>query len=150
MRGQAASEVDIETIGNKTNLSFFGFFVIGSSRQHRLVQIFNDLDVQDDKLMLDLAVFLNRLVSVGTFTQSRVQPPQGSEGVRRASALIFVVLSSKEHAITSHLRAALRELPRCLKLLSNPVASRYVSRSSLEIDLVSNPGNITSSHEKQE
>lgn len=26
-------------------------------------QIFNDLDVQDDKLMLDLAVFLNRLVS---------------------------------------------------------------------------------------
>lgn len=25
-------------------------------------QIFNDLDVQDDKLMLDLAVFLNRLV----------------------------------------------------------------------------------------
>lgn len=28
-----------------------------------LPQIFNDLDVQDDKLMLDLAVFLNRLVS---------------------------------------------------------------------------------------
>ncbi len=27
-------------------------------------QIFNDLDVQDDKLMLDLAVFLNRLVSL--------------------------------------------------------------------------------------
>lgn len=28
----------------------------------RAAQIFNDLDVQDDKLMLDLAVFLNRLV----------------------------------------------------------------------------------------
>lgn len=28
-------------------------------------QIFNDLDVQDDKLMLDLAVFLNRLVRLG-------------------------------------------------------------------------------------
>lgn len=26
-------------------------------------QIFNDLDVQDDKLMIDLAIFLNRLVS---------------------------------------------------------------------------------------
>lgn len=30
----------------------------------RVPQIFNDLDVQDDKLMLDLAVFLNRLVSL--------------------------------------------------------------------------------------
>lgn len=35
------------------------FFAIPS-----LPQIFNDLDVQDDKLMLDLAVFLNRLVSL--------------------------------------------------------------------------------------
>lgn len=33
-------------------------FLVGSAA----LQIFNDLDVQDDKLMLDLAVFLNRLV----------------------------------------------------------------------------------------
>lgn len=36
---------------------FFVLFVLVYGRQ-----IFNDLDVQDDKLMLDLAVFLNRLV----------------------------------------------------------------------------------------
>lgn len=32
---------------------------------HESTQVFNDLDVQDDKLMLDLAVFLNRLVREG-------------------------------------------------------------------------------------
>lgn len=40
-------------------------------------KIFNDLDVQDDKLMLDLAVFLNRLVS--SF-------PEGSEGLMKSDA----------------------------------------------------------------